>query len=155
MAKAKMNARFDVISKLFMGYKSGKQPLEVIKQNLTYLEYFLTEAELPKFSEQYPDTNMEEFKAFLVETECLKTAKKRASTATGEPRTHLNTVEAAEERGVAPENVEAYIAGVNAIYALSKEVNGYITKARVSFAIPVLKEKAEKSTETVDSAVEG
>lgn len=149
MAKAKRNARFDVISKLFMGYQSGKQPLEVIKQNLTYLEYFLTEAELPKFSEQHPDVDMEAFVQFLKETDALKAPKKRAFTATGETRTHLNSVEAAEERGVAPENVEAYLAGVNAIYALVKELNGYVTKARVSFAIPVLKEKPVEA----DSAV--
>lgn len=150
MAKAKRNARFDVISKLFMGFQSGKQPLEVIKQNLTYLEYYLTEAELPKFAEQHPDIEMEAFTDFLKQTDALKTAKKRASTATGESRTHLDSVEAAEERGVAPENVEAYIAGVNAVYALVKELNGYVTKARVSFAVPVIKEKV---AETTDSAV--
>jgi hypothetical protein len=143
MAKAKRNSRFDVISKLYEGLKSGNQTLEQIKMNLDFLGYFVTEAEIPKFAEQHPEIDVESFTQFLKDADALKVPKGKTKSGGGQ-RTHLNTVEAAQERGVAPENVQKYLDAVNAVYASVKTLNECMTTARASFACPQTKVKTEE-----------
>lgn len=154
MAKAKRNARFDVIARLYAGFKSGNQTADQISQNLEILEYFLTEAELPKFTEQNPEVDLNDFTEFLKTVNGFKVSKKKSAGGNrGGGKTHLNTVEAAQERGVAPENVESYISLVNSVYETSKQINALMTQgARVSFAIPMLKEKAEEAEVNADTS---
>jgi len=146
MAKAKRNSRFDVISKLYEGFKSGNQTMEQIKMNLEFLGYFVTETEIPKFVEQHPEVDLEQFTQFLKDADALKTPKTKTKSGGGQ-RTHLNTVEAAQERGVAPENVQRYIDTVETIYLNVKILNECMTSARASFACPQIKEKTKKVKE--------
>lgn len=142
--KAKRSSRFDVVSRLFMGYESGNQTLDQVQKNLELLGYFISSTEIPKFAEQYPDLDIEKVSAFLVEVGAFKEPKTKKSTATGGARTSLNTVEGAVARGVASENIPAYIEAVNRIYADCKIINSFATKAHSSFAIPMTKPKEVK-----------
>ncbi len=148
MAKAKRNARFDVISKLYGGYIGGNQSMEQIKMNLEFLGYFVTEAEIPKFAEQHPEINIEQFTQFLKDADAFKVSKGKPKG--GGQKTHLNTIEAAQERGVAPENIQKYIDAVEAIYANVKVLNELMTTAKASFACPQFKKDAVKSGEVAE-----
>ena len=139
-------SRFDVTKKFFVQYKNELVDIDSVKQNVVqFLGYFIYESELEKFAEKNPDVNMEEFKKFLDDIEGLKITGKTA-TGEGGSKTHLNTIEGAQERGVTTENIDAYITNVNSIYALVGELRKLINtdaefaktkKAVVSFAIPV------------------
>jgi hypothetical protein len=139
MANAKRNARFDVISKLYGGLVSGNQTMEQIKMNLEFLGYFLTEAEVAKFAEQYPALDIQQFTQFLKDAGAFKIPKSKKSG--GGQRTHLNTVGAAQERGVAPENTQKYLDAIETIYTNVKILNECMTSAKASFACPQFKEK--------------
>jgi len=139
-------------------YKAGLLTDEQAKQHIQFAKEnngtVIFASEFEKFAETYKEEIesgklvMPEFEAFVTATGGLKKAnegKKKESGEPSAPRTRLNTVESALERGVAPENVDAYIAGVNEIYATSAKINALLTKARVSFAIPVFKDKPEET----------
>lgn len=141
MAKGKKATRFDVISKYYMAVSTGIQPLEQAKQNIAMLEYKIFESEIEKFGAEFPDINLDDFRAFLKSVDAYKVGGKKAGTGTGERKTYIDSVEKATEVGVAPENMEAYLALVHQVQPLVKQLNALCTKGRVSFAIPVLKEK--------------
>ena len=109
------------------------------------------ESEFEKFAGEYKDDvtsgklDIEKFKNFCAATGALKKAGKKSSTG-GDVSSNrrLNTPEAAIARGVVPEKIDAYIEGVNAIYAVSKVINALLTNARVSFAIPIEHPKAQE-----------
>src|SRR5690606_11475214 len=134
------DARFDVIRKFHAQVEAGLMDVETAKSNLDMLGYKIFESEVDKFIEKNPDVSKEKFVEFLNATNALKQSGKKS---TGSGRTRLNTPEAAAERGVAPENVDKYIALIEQVYATCKELNEIITKGATSFACPVPKEKAE------------
>lgn len=158
MAKRdKRNSRFSSLKNFYDMYKSGLLNDEQVKQHIAFAKEnngtCIFASEFEKFAEAYKEDIdagrlvMAEFEVFMTTTGALKKSNegKAKSGESSAPRTRLNTVESAIERGVAPENVDIYIAGVNEIYAASAKINAVLTKARVSFAIPVLKEKPEEA----------
>ena len=110
MAKGKKVTRFDVISKYFMAVETGIQPLERAKQNIAMLGYKIFKSELEKFAAEYPDINLDTFRTFLQAVDAYKVGGKKVTGVDGVRKTYIDTVEKATEVGVAPENMEAYLA---------------------------------------------
>jgi len=168
--REKRNARLSQIKTVFDMHVQGLIDLEMAKKHIQFGKenngVMIFASEYPKFAEEYAEDiasgkfTLEQFQKFCVETGALKKAnsKKKASGDPSTSRGRLNTAEAAVERGVAPENIDAYLQLVETIYTHTKALNALVTKARVSFAIPVIKEEPEaeeaegtESTEEVSS----
>lgn len=136
--------------------EDDEENLEIAKKNVEFSNCFLYESEVEKFAEQYPQVDMEEFTAFLQATSAIK--EKKSSSGSGQGRgTHLNTEEAAIERGVLPESVGQYITLVSEIYEKCKEINDLLGKteegnARCSFAIPRKKSIDQSGAYTIDES---
>lgn len=160
MAKReKRTSRFSQLKTYYDMYEQGMLTEETAKTHIQFAKEnngtVIFESEFAKFAEEYKDDvtsgklDIEKFKNFCAATGALKKAGKKSSTG-GDINTNrrLNTPEAAIARGVVPEKIDAYIEGVNAIYAVSKVINALLTNARVSFAIPIEHPKTEQVVET-------
>ena len=159
--REKRNARLSQIKTVFDMHSQGFIDMEMAKKQIAFGKenngVMIFESEFPKVAEEYKNEieqgkfTLEQFTNFCKETGAIKKAgSKKSAGGDSAPRGRLNTAEAALARGVAPENVDAYIQAVETIYAQSKILNGFVTKARVSFAIPVDK---EEETAQVNEAV--
>lgn len=150
--REKRNARLSQIKTVFDMHIQGLIDLDMAKKHIQFGKenngVMIFASEYPKFAEDFAEDiasgkfTLEQFQKFCAETGALKKATSKKKTTDGSAsRGRLNTAEAALERGVAPENVDAYLQLVEEIYTKTKALNALVTKARVSFAIPVIKEE--------------
>jgi hypothetical protein len=153
----KLEVRLGTIKAFYEMYKNGilgtgDEAKQRAISNATFAKenngLVIYESEIPKVQEKYPDINIEEFVEYATFTELLKSSSSKKSIGGVAHTTRLNTAEAATERGVVPEYVNAYIAEVEQIYVIAKSLNSKMTGARVSFAIPRIK-AVETAQETV------
>uniref|UniRef100_A0A6H1ZKB1 Uncharacterized protein n=1 Tax=viral metagenome TaxID=1070528 RepID=A0A6H1ZKB1_9ZZZZ len=138
--RAKRDVRFDALRNYHAMYVAGIHDIDASKRNVEFTGHCLFKSELEKFQEKHPDVEMESFTQFLKETGGFRDKGKRPGTGKGGGKT-LNTVEKAEQIGVAPENIETYVTIINNVYDSIDALRQLVTKGRVSFAIPLIKEK--------------
>lgn len=144
MARGKRDTRFATLRTLFSSHRADLMDLEVCKKNVEMCGYVVYETEIEKFAVENPDIDIEQFVQWLKDVNALKIPGKKSSTGgSGNRNRSINTVEKAEQVGVAPENVEKYLDLVNQIFALKDELAPLCTNGVISFAIPLKKEKAE------------
>jgi hypothetical protein len=153
MAKRdKREVRFSTLKTFYKLYGSeqlGNTPeenLERANANVKFSGAVLFESEVEKFAEKNPEIDTADFVEFCKNTGAYKKAGSK-SDGSGKSTTRLNTAEAAVERGVQPQFVNDYIAGVNQLYVTAKALNDLMPSniARVSLAIPVKHEKVVKT----------
>lgn len=140
--KGSRDTRFSFLKTFFSMSEAGLQTDEAIKQNIEFAGFSIYEKELEKFAAEFPDIDVAKFTEFLKKYDVLKTGSKKVSDGSG--KTSLNTVEKAKTLGVADENVEKYIALVNQLYAIKKELQPLITLGTISLAIPIREQKEKK-----------
>ncbi len=140
--RQKRNVRFDQLKQLHATYKAGINNAEKTRENIVFTGYKITEKELPKFAEAYPMVDMADFETFLREFDAYKGHKGTAGT--HEANVSLNTREKALALGVAEADIPQYIAYIEAMYAIRKDLKKIIDpkKGTVSIAIPEKKEKS-------------
>lgn len=150
MARNKREVRIVNLVNFYNLYKQELITIEQAKANVEYNKQMLFESEMESVAKKYPAIDIEDFTQFLNETGGLKKSGKKSGDGAGHA-TRLNTPEAARERGVPEDKIKTYVDIVEVIYQAAKELNGLMTDARASFAIPRKKAKVSEETPTVSA----
>lgn len=140
MAKASPNTKLELAKIFYFQHKSGVISEDLIKQNCEGSELELTESDIQKVLQKLNLTEEtgRDFFSFVEKYGLKKEKAVKVKPERTMGRT-LPTKEAAESRGVAPENIEKYIELCNMVYEISGELNKLMSGHKVSFAIPIIK----------------
>lgn len=137
-------ARFATLRSFFNSSLAGLMTQEAVKANVESTGFVVYDSELLKFTEEYPDVDMEKFLEWLKANGGHKVAGKKI---TGTPRQYrLNTKEKALEVGVREEDVEEYIKLVNLGYQLKDKLQKLMSKGTVTLTIPIRQPKEAEVT---------
>jgi len=149
--REKRTSRFSQLKTYFDMSRQGLLTDEQVKTHIKFAKenngIVIFPSEFEKFAEEYKDEiaegkfTLEQFLVFCNTNGAIKKTNSKTSDSSGSDRKRLNTPEAGLERGVPPEHIDVYLAAVNAIYDGVKLINSLVKGARVSFAIPMIKEK--------------
>jgi len=154
MAKESREVRFVTLKDWYIFYSQGMFDIKQVKEFVEKTGHRLYESELEKFSQSFPDINIDNFKQFLIDVQALKKAGRKAPVGSGTGREHtikMNTPEKAAQVGVAPEDFDEYLLYITTIYEAKALLQKICKKGVVSFAIPVKKDKLVAPVETASA----
>jgi len=145
MKRGSRDSRFAVMKTFYSTFKAGHMPEEIVKQNLEFAGFSIYESELEKVPAEFPDIDVNDFRAFLEKFGVLK-LKKAPSEGKGGGKLSLNTLEKAKAVGVLDENIEKYLEIVNKMFDLRKELQPIVPHGTVTITIPNREKKEEEGT---------
>ena len=143
----KRNDRFIIVKQFYGGFSAGLMAKEVVEQNFKLMGMYLTEAEVKAFLEKNIEIPADNFNKFLAEFDLVKVSAVKKET---HNITYLNTPEKAKELGVKEEDLPTYLALIEQMQEMKKQLQKIVPNGIVGIAIPLKKVKATEPTENAN-----
>jgi len=128
--RPKRSFRLETVKQLYAMVKGGYTSEDAAKAQFAYSNVVVFKTELEKFAQDNPDINMEDFANFLINTESLQVAGKKATS--GGRVSSLASDEKIVALGILPENVEAYQSALAQLAEAKAKINELIVTKEFS-----------------------